>query len=196
MAIRCFIAVELDQSVQRQLGQVQQSLQKQLRKQLGHEPQGIKWVVPGNIHLTLKFLGDIDYTAVGEIYTAVSCAVEGMKAFDISIGGLGCFPAGKPARVLWAGLAEKSAPLLQLQNEIDFELAQIGFTPDRRGFSCHFTLARIRQLQLGRDIQQVIDDCPGGETICQNIAEITIFQSELTRGGPIYTPMQHVPLGG
>ena len=196
MTIRCFIAVELDRSVQRQLGQVQESLQKQLHKELGHEPRGIKWVVPENIHLTLKFLGDIDDSAVGEICTVVACAGDGLKPFDISIGSLGCFPPSKPARILWAGLAEPSTQLMQLQESVDRELAQIGFAPEHRGFSCHFTLARIRQLQLGRDVQNLIADRPAGETICQEVAEIAIFQSELTREGPIYTAMQHVALGG
>ncbi|MBN1437121.1 MAG: RNA 2',3'-cyclic phosphodiesterase [Sedimentisphaerales bacterium] len=195
MTIRCFIAVELEQAVQQQLGKVQESLRKQLCKELGYEPHSIKWVVPENIHLTLKFLGDIDDSAVGEVCTAVKCAAEGITPFDISIGGLGCFPPNKPTRILWAGLAEPSPSLMQLQKSVDHELTQIGFPPEHRGFSCHFTLARIRQLQLGRDVQKLISEQPPSNTLCQEVAEITIFQSELTRQGSIYTPMQHVALG-
>ena len=191
MSIRCFIAVELDQSVKTELGHLQKRLAKHLR---GNE-FGINWVKPERIHLTLKFLGDVDETLVPEICSAVSEAAEHFGPIEIELSGLGCFPPNdRPGRVLWCGITTGAETLGELAKAIDLNLGLLDFGPETRKFSPHLTLARIKQSNAGKAVRNLVETSPVEIIAGQTVGEITVFQSELTRSGPIYTSLAHVPL--
>jgi len=191
MSIRCFIAVELDESVKTELGR----LQKRLAKQLRGDEFGINWVKPERIHLTLKFLGDVDDTLIPEICSAVSEAAEHFSPFEIELSGLGCFPPNnRPARVLWAGITTGAETLGELAEAIDLNLGVLDFGPETRKFSPHLTLARIKQPNAGKSVRNLVEQSPVDIIAGQTVGEITVFQSELTRSGPIYTSLAHAPL--
>ena len=191
MSIRCFIAVELEESVKGELGRLQKRLAKRLR---GNE-FGINWVKPERIHLTLKFLGEVDETLVPEICSAVSEAAEHFSQFEIELSGLGCFPPNnRPARVLWAGITTEGEVLGELAGAIDTNLGVLDFEPERRKFSPHLTLARIKQPNAGKAVRNLVEKEAVEIIAGQSVGEITVFQSELTRSGPIYTSLGHAPL--
>ncbi len=191
MSIRCFIAVELDQGVKTELGR----LQKRLAKQLWDDEFGINWVKPKRIHLTLKFLGDVDETLTPEICSAVSEAAEHFSPFEIELSGLGCFPPNdRPGRVLWAGITTGAETLRELAEAIDMNLGVLDFPPETRKFNPHLTLARIKQPNAGKAVRNLVETSPIDIIASQTVGEITVFQSELTRSGPIYTSLSHAPL--
>ena len=190
MSIRCFIAIEIDETIHAQMAK----LQARFRKQLGPDAGAVKWVEPKLIHLTLKFLGEQADADIPDICTAVDCAVEGMAPFNIDVGGTGTFPAHKAARVLWVGLTQPSEALEQLQAALDRELSEIGFAPETRRFTAHMTLARIRQPAMGHQVRQLAQAVEPFILGTQNVTAVTAFQSDLTRNGPFYTPLHHAPL--
>ena len=135
--IRSFIAIELPQSVKSLLGQVQQEL-----KSLGLRA---KWVRAENIHLTLKFLGDIHFGDIDRIGDAMAVAAGGCGPLLLKVGGLGFFPGIKRPRVVWIGLGGDIQDLLDLQRSLEDRLENAGFAREKRSYKAHLTLARIRQ---------------------------------------------------
>ena len=189
MSIRCFIAIELEEGIQKNIAKLQSRLQKKLL----HDTK-IRWVKPHNIHLTLKFIGDAEDTAIPEICTAVSQAAALNQPFDFEIGNCGSFGSGDSARVLWVDITDGHTELEKLHHAVDANLADIGFAPDRRKFNPHLTLARIRNTATGRNARKVVDQLEPTILGGQSAAEITVFHSELTSAGPVYTPLHHVSL--
>ena len=189
MSIRCFIAIELEEVIHKNLSKLQSRLQKKLL----HDSK-IRWVKPDRIHLTLKFLGDVADTAIPEICTAVSQAAALNQPFDFEIGNCGCFGSADSARVLWVGVTGGQEDLETLHQAVDTNLANIGFSPERRKFNPHLTLARIRNAATGRNARKIVEKLDPTILGAQNASEITVFQSNLTPAGPIYTPLHHAPL--
>ena len=190
MSIRCFIAIEIEEPIRNEIARVQQRLRKKLRS----NDSGIKWVPPENIHLTLKFLGNIADQDIPEICNAVSRATSEFQPFSFGVGTCGCFPPKGAARVLWIGITQGQPELKQLAKRVDHWVNKLGFPLEKRAFSGHLTLARIRQINVGKDIHRLVEQTTL-ETLGQQIVSaITVFQSDLRPGGPIYTPLQHAPL--
>lgn len=183
--MRTFIAIELDESIRRTLGEV--------RKNSRIRDRSVRWVKPGSIHLTLKFLGEIEPEAIPEVSASMERAALGIAPFTISVGGFGCFPGPRNPRVLWVGVDEPTRSMASLQAAVEEECGAIGFKRERRAFKPHLTLARVR----GRIGPIEIDDLgePGslGE---QDVASITLFQSELKPSGAVYVPLATIPLQG
>ena len=191
MSIRCFVAAELDENIRKQLAQ----LQDRLRRKLPPDTTSIKWVKPENIHLTLKFLGEVDDNIIPDICSAVSEAVRCFNPFDSEIADCGCFGSSSSARVLWVGINEGQDKLTDLARAVDKALATLDFPRERRKFSGHLTLGRIRSSKSGRLVHDVVQNLEPIQLGTQTISQLTVFQSELTRSGPIYTALHHAPLG-
>ena len=117
--IRSFIAIELPESVKSLLDNLQQEL-KNLRLKAG-------WVRPQNIHLTLKFLGNINPADIENIGGAMADAAAECTPFTLTVGGIGFFPGVKRPRILWVGLGGATAVLLELQRNLEDRLATVGF---------------------------------------------------------------------
>ncbi|KPK75668.1 MAG: hypothetical protein AMJ79_10345 [Phycisphaerae bacterium SM23_30] len=186
MSIRCFIAIELDDAIRRRLAQLQDHLRNKL-----HHPSGITWVRHERMHLTLKFLGEVDDAAINDICSAVSEAAALSEPFDFELGNCGYFGSANSARVLWIGITDGQNHLEKLHRAVDKQLSQIGFPPERRRFSAHLTLARIRNVKAGRLVRPVVDQLEPMTFGIQNVTQITVFQSDLSSGGPLYTPLHH-----
>jgi len=190
MNIRCFIAIEIEEPIREEIARVQQRLRKELR---GNEP-GIKWVPPENIHLTLKFLGNVADQDIPEICAAVSRAASECSPFSFSVGTCGSFPPNRPARVLWIGITEGQPELKQFAKRVDHWVNKLGFPLEKRAFSGHLTLARIRQSNAGKAVSHAAEQTAVDNLGVQTVSAITVFQSDLRPGGPIYTPLHHAPL--
>lgn len=190
MSIRCFIAIEIEEEIRNEIARVQQRLRKELR---GDE-SGIKWVPPENIHLTLKFLGNVADQDLREICDAVSRAASECPPFSFSVGACGCFPPKGSARVLWIGITDGQPELKQLAKQVDHWVNKLGFPRERRAFSGHLTLARVRSFNAGKAVRRVVEQTSIETLGQQSISRITVFQSDLKPGGPIYAPLHHAPL--
>ena len=191
MSIRCFIAIELDPAVRRGL----RRLGRRLLSQFPGSESAIKWVQPDNIHLTLSFLGDVGDRIIPDICTAASAAAQAHSPFDIEIADCGSFPPARPARVLWVGVTTGAEPLAALQQSLQDRLAEVGFAPENRKFTAHLTLARVKNAQAGRQVLDMLKDIAPINIGSQAVTELTVFQSQLLRAGPLYTALHQAPLG-
>jgi 2'-5' RNA ligase len=185
-SIRAFIAIELPESVKALLDQVQQEL-KSLRLKA-------KWVRTENIHLTLKFLGDIDAGDIDYIGGAMADAAADCGPLALKIGGIGFFPGIKRPRVVWVGLGGEIPDLLNLQRNLEDRLATVGFAKGKRSFKAHLTLGRIRQAANPDTVRRILKEyIELGDH--QFIADrITLIKSVLKPSGSVYSPLKHTNL--
>jgi len=180
--MRTFIAIELDDSIRQRLGRI--------REISGIRDRAFRWVKHASIHLTLKFLGEIEPEIVPEVNGAMERAVIGVTPFVIEVGGMGCFPGLRNPRVLWVAVDAREDTLLPLQSSLEAELDGIGFKREKRIFKPHLTLARIR----GRIGSFDLDEAGAfGDLGAQEVTAITLFQSELKPSGAVYVPLATVP---
>lgn len=184
--IRSFIAFELPAAVISLLDHMQQEL-KSLRLKA-------RWVRPENIHLTLKFLGNINPADIENIGGAMADAAAECTPFAMTVDGIGFFPGIKRPRIIWVGLGGATAVLLELQHNLEDRLATVGFAKENRSFKAHLTLGRIRQAvdpnTLGRAIEDYSDF--GRQ---QFIADrIILFKSDLKPSGAVYSKLKQVEL--
>ena len=191
MSFRCFIAVELEAAVREGLRRLQQKLQGKLDV----SRSALKWVRPENIHLTLKFLGDVDDEQLRPICEAVTQTASEFEPFAIEVGDCGCFPPRGSARVLWVGIRDGAEALEELQGDLEKRLAAVGFAPEGRKFTAHLTLARIKQAQAGYAAREIVEGMTTASLGEQEVDEIKVFQSELSKSGPTYTVLHHAVLG-
>jgi 2'-5' RNA ligase len=137
-SIRTFIAVKLPETVLAAIGGVQE--------RMAACGLNVRWVTTGNIHLTLKFLGEVDEDEVDGIAAVLTEAVHGFAPLRLAAAGAGVFPSVKRARVIWVGLAGQLPELAALQRSIEDRLATIGYPREKRPFSGHLTLGRVKGL--------------------------------------------------
>ncbi len=146
--LRVFIAVDLSAEVRRWLWEARALLE-------GRMPSGsVRWTDPDGIHITLKFLGDTPSRRIEEIRAVMDEAARGCRRFPLVVEGLGCFPNAVRPRVIWAG-ARHEPVLVDLQKRLEDGLEKFGFPRERRAFSPHLTLGRVRDGVTGRDLAEV-----------------------------------------
>jgi len=191
LSIRCFIAIDLEERIIHKLGKIIEDV----RQDLNTDDKSIRWVKPEDIHLTLKFLGEVDDNLICDICRATDQCAGEFDPFEFEVAGLGCFPPGGAARVLWLGMEEGKENLQVLQERLDNYLKELDFPPEPRKFSPHLTLARIKSAAMGKAVQQLVKTLNPPSVGRQSVTELVVFQSELTKTGPIYTPLHHGPLG-
>jgi 2'-5' RNA ligase len=190
--IRSFIAIELSDEAKKGLAKLRKELERD-------EHKFVKWVDPGGIHLTLKFLGNIPSERVTEITEAIRKAVQGISSFHLEISGLGAFPSLKQARVLWVGVGGEVDKLSTLQQNIDSALAAVGFAKEERPFVPHLTLARIREGASPperRSFGELVGSTTFEDKYPVKVEAIRLMRSQLTPAGAIYTCLSVVGLGG
>lgn len=186
---RSFFACEISQEILKEIGNLQAELKHSL-------PRSVKWVNPGNLHLTIKFIGEFKTTHLEMLKTSLFTALEDIPPFKMEIKGLGVFPSYKKPRIIWLGInAEK--PLVNLVQIVDRECAQIGYPREKRPFSAHITLGRIKSYATREDHKMIVDMLRTKETIVignQTVDSLHFIKSDLTPNGPIYKNMVTFPL--
>jgi 2'-5' RNA ligase len=189
--IRSFIAIELSEEAKKGLARLRKELERD-------EHRFVKWVDPGGIHLTLKFLGNIPAKRVTEITEAMKKATQGISPFHLEISGLGVFPSLRQARVLWVGVGGEIDKLSRLQQNIDSALAVLGFAKEERPFVPHLTLARIKEGASAperRSFSELVGSTTFEDRYHVEVGVIRLMRSQLTRAGAIYTCLSVVELG-
>lgn len=181
--IRAFIAIELPDELKAALRDFQSGL-------LGPKSYCARWVKPESIHLTLKFLGDVDLHLIEKVKSRLETEVKLCTSFLLKTGETGFFPNRERARVFWLGLEGDTHKLLQLQNAIDGAMSRLGFPKESRPFTAHLTLARFKdgcstvEKQAFADLVENVKLRPS----CQiKVNAVSLMSSKLEPKGAIYT---------
>jgi 2'-5' RNA ligase len=177
---RTFIAIELPANVRAQIAQHIQGLRQQ------NPDVRASWVREENLHLTLKFLGDVPVDAIQEPSTAAASAAAAMGPLALSIFGCGAFPPHGQPKVLWIGIEDEQRNLIQLQQKLEDECARLGFPRESRPFHPHLTIARIRSPKGSRQLAQLHKDTIFPPQIV-SVSEVAVFRSELRSEGSRHT---------
>ncbi len=133
--MRLFVGVPLPAEVRESLGSLCSGV------------PGARWVDTDNMHVTLRFIGEVDSIQAEDIDAALSDVRE--PAFELALGGVGCFDSGRKVRMVWAGVA-RSDGLMHLRDKVESTIVRAGFEPERRKFKPHVTLARLRNTTSAR----------------------------------------------
>ena len=183
--LRAFVAIELplvtQDAIQKQTARLQQPLGDKY----------IRWVAPANLHVTLKFLGDVTATHMDFIKQALTRLTATHPEFDLQIGGLGSFPNSKQPRVLWVGLHAPAA-LAALQSDVEASMVKLGYEKEERAFSAHLTIGRVKQNPSSAELQQIrttLETTQLGNIHPTRVDSIHLYQSELKSTGSIYTKL-------
>jgi 2'-5' RNA ligase len=186
--IRTFIAVELSPAVRAEAVRLVELLR----------PAGgdARWVELQNMHLTLKFLGDVREEAIADVCRVVTKAAVDFPPFDITLSGAGVFPDLRRPRTLWIGVTQGQQELVRLQTAVERVLAKRGFLKENRDFFPHLTIGRVRESgpamgELGQLIQAHASFVAGGSMV----RDVVVFASHLSSSGPTYEALARAPLG-
>jgi len=179
--VRSFLAFDMEnESVLKKLAQAQDLLAK--------TGADLKLVEPQNIHITIRFLGDIRLATAEKIFEEMKKTQ--FQPFDVQIRGLGAFPNVRYPRVLWAGITEGVDKLKSVFNQLEPRLRSLGFSPDPNGFSPHLTIARVKSGRHKAELAEFIvrNESYDFGTIRANC--LRLKKSDLTPKGPIYSTLE------
>ena len=181
--IRAFIAVDLPPEIIKRLEQISALLKQSLGD------VSVRWVPTENIHLTLKFLGDVSLTNLEMLKEVLLTEVSVHRSFEVSVGGLGAFPTTRHPRVIWIGV-EAPADLASLQRGIETAMARLGYAREDRPFSPHLTLGRVPRNATSGDthlIGETLDTNKVGFLGVAPVDTVFLYRSDLKPAGATYT---------
>jgi 2'-5' RNA ligase len=188
--VRSFIAIELSADILRQVSRLQERIK-------GDMPPGlVRWTRPEGIHLTLKFLGDVQAERLEDIAATLRSACAPYAPFALSVGGMGVFPNPRRPRVVWIGVDEPTGTLTRLQRDVEHAIAPLGFPTERRRFSPHLTLGRVKRGRSVAELEalgQYADQARVwvGE---MGVQAVYLMRSDLRPSGAVYTELAEVSL--
>lgn len=188
--IRTFIAIDLPLLLQESI----ENQTARLRQTLGDDV--IRWVSPHNMHLTLKFLGNVPAAHLDFLKQLLAQAAGSTPQFDMQIGGIGSFPNSKRPRVLWVGL-HAPASLASLQKMIEDGANRLGYEKEERPFSPHLTLGRVRQgvdMSTLQKITHTLSSIQLGKIGTARVDSVHLYKSDLNSEGSVYTKLFSIPL--
>ena len=189
-SVRAFVAIPLPESVRNGLAHAQSELRALL------PPGSIAWTRPGNMHLTLRFLGPVDSVRIPEISQRLQATLAGFGGFELVCERLGCFPDLRFPRVVWAWIHDAQDRLLQLQRRVDSAVGEFATQPAEKRFVGHVTLGRPKRIQrkeaerLSRFVEAAVGRKFGGWR-CE---VVRLIQSDLTPTGSSYTTLDEFRL--
>lgn len=152
----------------------------------------VRWVRPDNIHLTLKFLGDVEPREVGRIAAALGAAALGHTPLRLAVRAAGVFPDIRRARVIWAGLSGQVDALNRLHRSIDERLATLGYAAETRPFSGHLTLGRARAKIDPKQLAAALAALETGVSTPFTVDTLVLFKSDLKPSGAVYTKLEQI----
>jgi len=190
--LRLFVAIGVPEDIQARLATVQ----RELREGLGHS--SVSWTRPENIHLTLRFLGDVPTNRIDELAAALAATAGPQAPLSLALSGLGCFPNSRRPRVLWAGVCDEAGELSDFARRIANATGSFSSRPAEERFAGHLTLARVRRVSgdgssvIDRFIRETSTRALG--SWCAGTVELV--RSELHSVGSRYTTLARLRLAG
>ena len=165
----------------------------QFENEIKNTGANVKLVEPENVHITLKFLGDTDEGYIDQIEEIIKDAVKQTDSFEIQLKGSGVFPNQNYIKVMWIGI-KNGEKIGKIASKIDKQLSELGFEKEKRGFSAHLTIARVRSAKNKEKLLQIIEKYRDMEFGNFKVDSVKLKKSELTSKGPIYTALKEVKL--
>jgi 2'-5' RNA ligase len=178
--IRSFIALELSDEVRGELSRILGLLKE--------ANADVKWVRPESVHLTLKFLGYVPEGRIASLAQKLKEIAQSASPFEIVLDGIGIFPDWSHARVLWIGVGEGSDRVKDLASRVEEAMALEGFEKEKRSFSSHLTLGRIRGAKNKDELRKIASSIEV-KPLKSHIPRIVLFKSVLTPKGAVYSPL-------
>ncbi len=183
--LRSFLAIELSDELRSSLDN--------LRTRLALPQFDVRWVATKNIHMTLRFLGEISEDEIPGISQAASNATAGEASFKVELIGIGSFPSTTSPRVIWAG-TEQNSSLIRLEQNLTRELTRAKYPPPDKPFRPHLTLGRVKSSRGKGELKKLLQRnqrVPIGSMVVEHIS---LIKSELRPSGPIYTILESFSL--
>ena len=169
-----------------------------LRSLMQGVPADVKWVEQRNLHLTVKFIGEMERGKINDIVQAVKLAVADSGPFSLELHGTGFFPHSRQPRVIWVGVRGEVDKFRRLHQMVEKSLIPLGFPPENKCFSPHLTMGRVRSPKGVGDLVHSLETA-AQELACFGRVDVTtieLMESELTRKGPVYSVVAGVKLAG
>jgi len=184
--LRTFIAIELPEKIVSAISKVQEGIRSYGFK--------IRWVRPENIHLTLKFLGNIKEDDTKKVGNTIFESVKGYKPISLKAKGIGVFPGIKKPRVIWTGISDQLNLLTELQKTLDEKLEEIGFPKEKRPFRGHLTLGRAKAKIDPKRLSDALKEFAKFESESFSADRVILYKSELRPKGAVYTKLANLLL--
>ena len=185
--MRAFLAVALPEEARRSLTKLQETLAQSRAE--------VKWVEPPNLHVTLKFFGEVTDEQRQAIEGLLRRLAHQEGPFGLALDGLGAFPSLTAPRVIWVGLAEGTQALARIAGAIEREGAAMRLANEERPFAAHVTLGRVRSPRTRQALVQRLHASAWRPPTPWPVASLRLYQSILTPGGPRYSVLAEFPLG-
>ncbi|HLA09758.1 MAG TPA: RNA 2',3'-cyclic phosphodiesterase [Pyrinomonadaceae bacterium] len=186
-AWRLFCAIETSEELRQQVSKHIRRLREK------HNHIRASWVTESNLHLTIKFIGNVPLQNVDILTSAAARAVNELRKFNIASAGTGVFPRSNSPRVLWIGINDPSGELAQLYARLEKECVTAGFQPEDRSFKPHLTLARVREPNQARAL--ALDHLQSTfKPIELPVSELLVVRSQMSNKGSTYTVISRHPL--
>jgi len=184
--IRAFLAIDVPDSYRAGLTAVQEALKK--------SGADVRWVTPANIHLTLKFFGDITDRQVEAIAAAAATIAATTPVLTLQAQSLGTFPGLRNPRVIWLGLAGQTDLLAILAQQLENAFVPLGFPAEKRPFTPHLTLGRVRSNRGREELQRLLENLVLPPFPAFPVNAVVLYQSTLRPQGAVYTPIRKIGL--
>lgn len=178
--IRAFLAIDLDDDLKPKINKIIREFKKTDAR--------IKYVELTNLHLTLKFFGDIDTEGLSLLEDAISNVLSEFESFNVKIKGCGAFPNSNRINVIWVGIDDDSI-IRDMHDLLDKEFVRLGFDKDRK-FSTHLTIGRMKSAKNKNKVKSTIEEFEDVEIGEMEVTQISLKKSTLTPAGPIYEDLK------
>lgn len=190
--MRLFVGVELDERVRAAAAEAAEQVRARLKR--SRADVSARWVDPDNLHITLWFVGEVTDDRAAALHRALDTPFAA-ASFQLRVKGCGAFPLSGPPRVFWLGIASGLEPIGQLYGEVRGRLVAVGYEDEKRPYSPHLTIARVKEIGRGaaRPVRDALAAVPADCGACR-IEAVTLFRSRLSPKGSRYEPLLRVPL--
>ena len=178
--VRLFVAVHLTGEIRERLAAVQERLRS--------VHADVSWVRSENLHITIKFLGEVEPKRLDRIRPALTEVARSIAPFSLEVAGMGAF-GGRIPRLVWVGAQAGSAQLTELARRVEDGLGRVGFPKEKRGFTAHFTLGRVRSPRNVESLLAALHEEPAEGFGAVPVSRCSLMQSELNPSGSIYTEL-------
>jgi 2'-5' RNA ligase len=184
--MRTFISIELSDEIKNKIGK--------LIGKLRETNAPVKWVEPKNLHITLKFLGEVPNEEIENLAKLTTKAIGNIKTFSSKFEGTGTFPGGKSPRVIWVGTSEGADKQRELAASLEKALSAAGYKEEKREHKSHITIGRVRERKNLAEALKIVEEAGGqrfGEVL---VDHVNIMKSKLSPKGPTYEVIKRIGL--